>query len=372
MRPPWVGFIDKQAQEKDTIGSGAPAPNRFGKALFAMTVSLPLGRALASPVRAVPFGAVRRPVGTTPAGKPIVANRKAAVPQVASGLSLTKPQASAKPATLPASKATVLLSSALHLALFGGWAVLAAPARPLAPPDLDLAEVELVSEAQFAALTAPQPQIVALPAALPPPEFPAEPEPALPVADASPAPQAAPLIAPDLAEAAPDPAPDLSADLPEPLVSEPPPKQAEAAPKQAPKPAAKKVAKKAPEKAASPAPAAKTPAAKTPAARPSTAAPAKSASKGEAKALKADWGGKLRSRINRKLATPPGKGTVKVRLVVAPSGALLSAGIAQSSGAAALDAAALKAVKAAAPYPRAPKGLTEASYSFTLPITFKG
>jgi protein TonB len=50
----------------------------------------------------------------------------------------------------------------------------------------------------------------------------------------------------------------------------------------------------------------------------------------------------------------------------------LSAGIAQSSGAAALDAAALKAVKAAAPYPRAPKGLTEASYSFTLPITFKG
>ena len=49
----------------------------------------------------------------------------------------------------------------------------------------------------------------------------------------------------------------------------------------------------------------------------------------------------------------------------------LALGIAQSSGQPALDAAALKAVKSAAPFARAPKGLTAASYSFSLPITFK-
>jgi protein TonB len=64
-------------------------------------------------------------------------------------------------------------------------------------------------------------------------------------------------------------------------------------------------------------------------------------------------------------------GTVKVRLEIAPTGALLALGIAQSSGQPALDAAALKAAKSAAPFARAPKGLTEASYSFSLPITFK-
>jgi protein TonB len=81
----------------------------------------------------------------------------------------------------------------------------------------------------------------------------------------------------------------------------------------------------------------------------------------------------VRARINRKVALPADSapGTVKVRLEIAPTGALLALGIAQSSGQPALDAAALKAVKSAAPFARAPKGLTEASYSFSLPITFK-
>ena len=94
---------------------------------------------------------------------------------------------------------------------------------------------------------------------------------------------------------------------------------------------------------------------------------------GTAKALKADWGSKVRARINRKVALPADSapGTVKVRLEIAASGALLAVGIAQSSGQAALDAAALKAVKSAAPFARAPKGLSEPSYSFSLPITFK-
>jgi protein TonB len=113
-----------------------------------------------------------------------------------------------------------------------------------------------------------------------------------------------------------------------------------------------------------------------PAPQPAAQSAAKSdpaASAGEAKALKADWGSKVRARINRKVALPTDSapGTVKVRLEIAASGALLAVGIAQSSGQAALDAAALKAVKSAAPFARAPKGLSEPSYSFSLPITFK-
>ena len=113
-----------------------------------------------------------------------------------------------------------------------------------------------------------------------------------------------------------------------------------------------------------------------PAPQPAAQSAAKSdpaASSGEAKALKADWGSKVRARINRKVALPADSapGTVKVRLEIAASGALLAVGIAQSSGQAALDAAALKAVKSAAPFARAPKGLSEPSYSFSLPITFK-
>lgn len=113
-----------------------------------------------------------------------------------------------------------------------------------------------------------------------------------------------------------------------------------------------------------------------PAPQPAAQSAAKSdpaASAGEAKALKADWGSKVRARINRKVALPADSapGTVKVRLEIAASGALLAVGIAQSSGQAALDAAALNAVKSAAPFARAPKGLSEPSYSFSLPITFK-
>ena len=90
---------------------------------------------------------------------------------------------------------------------------------------------------------------------------------------------------------------------------------------------------------------------------------------------KAAWGAKIRSRIERKKAYPAAakgaKGTVTVRLSVGPGGQLLSVSLAKSSGVDALDAAALRAVQAAAPFPPAPKGMGGQAQSFTLPMTFK-
>ena len=91
--------------------------------------------------------------------------------------------------------------------------------------------------------------------------------------------------------------------------------------------------------------------------------------------LKAEWGAKVRNRIERKRAYPKSAkgaaGTVKVRITVAASGKLISVSVAASSGNAALDGAAVKAVKAAGKFPAAPKGLSDASYSFTLPMKFQ-
>ncbi|MDO9637836.1 MAG: energy transducer TonB [Pseudotabrizicola sp.] len=90
--------------------------------------------------------------------------------------------------------------------------------------------------------------------------------------------------------------------------------------------------------------------------------------------LKAGWGASIRSRIERRKAYPAAArgaaGTVTVRLTVSRSGQLAGVAIAKSSGNAALDQAAVRAVQSAR-YPAAPAGLTDASYSFTLPMTFQ-
>jgi protein TonB len=265
-----------------------------------------------------------------------------------------------------------LVSIALHLGLLGGYAVFASTARPLIVPDLNTAEVSLISEAQFLAMSAPQPVLtMAAAPALATPALAAPSTPVVPVAAPMPEPASLASALPAALPTAEPPPP-----MPEPVAQKPsaPAPVAEAPPETKPetktakaevpaKPAQKTVAKAA-EPAAAPAP------------QPAAQSAAKSdpaASAGEAKALKADWGSKVRARINRKVALPADSapGTVKVRLEIAASGALLAVGIAQSSGQAALDAAALKAVKSAAPFARAPKGLSEPSYSFSLPITFK-
>lgn len=358
-----------------------------------MTASLPFYRALAAPDRALPRRAVGAAVLAAPvaesgsvriASKPLSAARVGPVPQGAAGL-VAPLVAVAPPApSRPVGKLAMLVSSGLHLMLLGGWAVLAAPARPLMPPDLELAQVELVSEAAFAALTAPQPAAPPVPAALAEvpdlaakagleavlPETPqsetSQPEMPLPKATAPELLPAAPEEAPpQLAEAAPPPKPKAE----QPKAKQPKAQEPKAQKTKAEKPKAEKKAAAAPKQQEKSDVKPGKPGAKSGAA---AAKPAQGASKGEAKALKADWGGKVRSRINRKVGAAKGAGTVKVRLSLTPTGALLGAAIAQSSGVAELDAAALRAVKSAVPYPRAPKGLSDASYTFTLPITFKG
>ena len=355
-----------------------------------MTASPPLVRALRQP-----FWAVARPVPKAK-GKPVLALPGdlaaapcPAVPARDLPLSSHAPKViSPAPLVLPAPagrsspRGAVLVSIALHLGLLGGYAVFASTARPLIVPDLNTAEVSLISEAQFLAMSAPQPMLaMAAAPALATPALAAPSTPVVPVAAPMPEPASLAFAMPTALPAV-EPPPPVPEPMPEPVAQKPAAPAPKAIKPKAPAPVAvappetkpeTKTAKaevpaKPVQKAAEPAAA--------PAPQPAAQSAAKSdpaASAGEAKALKADWGSKVRARINRKVALPADSapGTVKVRLEIAASGALLAVGIAQSSGQAALDAAALKAVKSAAPFARAPKGLSEPSYSFSLPITFK-
>ena len=87
--------------------------------------------------------------------------------------------------------------------------------------------------------------------------------------------------------------------------------------------------------------------------------------------LMAQWGGQIRSCISRRASAPRGLrdgGRVTLNLSVSRSGAIQGIGIAGSSGNPALDRAAVQAAQRAGRCPRAPAGLTDASYAFQLPI----
>lgn len=104
------------------------------------------------------------------------------------------------------------------------------------------------------------------------------------------------------------------------------------------------------------------------------AAKAATLTQSQRRSLMAEWGAGIRARVERRKHAPAvarrARGTVTVALGVGRDGGLLSARISRSSGQAALDAAALSAVRRAAPFARAPAGLTKPAYSFTLPIRF--
>jgi protein TonB len=332
-------------------------------------------KAKGKPVLALPGDLAAAPCPAVPARDLPLSSH---APKVISPAPLVLPA----PAGRSSPRGAVLVSIALHLGLLGGYAVFASTARPLIVPDLNTAEVSLISEAQFLAMSAPQPVLtMAAAPALATPALAAPSTPVVPLAAPMPEPASLASAMPTALPAA-EPPPPVPEPMPEPVAQKPaapapkaikpkaPAPVAEAPPETKPetKTAKAEVPAKPVQKAAEPAAA--------PAPQPAAQSAAKSdpaASAGEAKALKADWGSKVRARINRKVALPADSapGTVKVRLEIAASGALLAVGIAQSSGQAALDAAALKAVKSAAPFARAPKGLSEPSYSFSLPITFK-
>lgn len=103
-------------------------------------------------------------------------------------------------------------------------------------------------------------------------------------------------------------------------------------------------------------------------------APAGTLSPAKLNDLKSSWGASIRSRIERRKAYPAAargaSGTVTVRLTVTRSGQLGGVSVVSSSGHPALDQAALNAVQSAATFPAAPKGLADASYTFTLPMKF--
>lgn len=217
-----------------------------------------------------------------------------------------------------------------------------------APPDTPaLSELAVPATPEMAPPALPETALndvaPALPSLTPPPLSPALPD-ALPQADTAPAPPPPPAVKPR-----PRPAPPAPDPVAEPRPEQPAPSDSSAA----------QVAAGTGGGAV---------------AGEDGQAQAPSLSQGRINDLTANWGAKIRARIEKRKRYPLGadgaSGTVTVRLTVTRSGALAGLSIAASSGNAALDEAAIKAVRAAGRFPAAPEGLTQDSISFTLPMRF--
>ncbi|CUH67339.1 hypothetical protein TG4357_02948 [Thalassovita gelatinovora] len=88
--------------------------------------------------------------------------------------------------------------------------------------------------------------------------------------------------------------------------------------------------------------------------------------------LMAQWGNSIRAAVERRKRYPSGtraRGTVILSIAVSSTGALASVKVRKSSGDAALDQAALMAVRRAR-FATAPKGLAVGVHHFSLPISF--
>lgn len=87
--------------------------------------------------------------------------------------------------------------------------------------------------------------------------------------------------------------------------------------------------------------------------------------------LLAEWGGQIRSAIQRQQRSPGSRatGTVHLHLQLRADGQLLSVSLAQGSGNAALDRVALQAVQRAR-FPRAPEGVN-GTHHFNLPLSYR-
>lgn len=95
---------------------------------------------------------------------------------------------------------------------------------------------------------------------------------------------------------------------------------------------------------------------------------------GVLRALEAEWGAAILSRIARQQRYPAGdhgSGTARVTLTVSRDGRLRDLRLAASSGSAALDRAALEAVRRAGRFPAAPRELDDGVYVFAVPMTFR-
>ncbi len=97
-------------------------------------------------------------------------------------------------------------------------------------------------------------------------------------------------------------------------------------------------------------------------------------SAGQRQSLFAQWGAQVRRKIESGKRYPSSargaSGTVRVSITVGRDGTLRGVSVAGSSGNSALDDAAIRAVKSARRFPRAPAQLTDPTYTFTLAMQF--
>ena len=102
--------------------------------------------------------------------------------------------------------------------------------------------------------------------------------------------------------------------------------------------------------------------------------PAPKASKAQRNAAAQAWAASIQRRIARHHIYPRGtraEGRVRVAMVILPSGRLDRVSVAKTSGTAALDKAAVAAVRRAAPFPRAPDILKEKWFDVGQWISFE-
>lgn len=92
--------------------------------------------------------------------------------------------------------------------------------------------------------------------------------------------------------------------------------------------------------------------------------------------LMARWGAEIRTRVERRKSYPAAAGGASgktvLQLSVTAGGRLAGVGVLQSSGVAAIDRAAVGAVRRAGRFPSAPKGLDPGPHAFRLALTFRG
>ncbi len=97
-------------------------------------------------------------------------------------------------------------------------------------------------------------------------------------------------------------------------------------------------------------------------------------SAGQRQSLFAQWGAQVRRKIESGKRYPSSArgatGTVQISITVGRDGSLHKVSVVGSSGSSALDDAAMRAVKSARRFPRAPAQLTDPTYTFTLAMQF--
>lgn len=102
--------------------------------------------------------------------------------------------------------------------------------------------------------------------------------------------------------------------------------------------------------------------------------PAPDLSGAERQSAASAWAADIQQRIARYQAYPRGsrdEGRVRVAMVILPGGQLSGVSVAQSSGSASLDQAAIAAVRRAAPFPPAPAALNDAFFNVGQWISFE-